>query len=107
MLSPYNYSWYKPEWAAQLWFIEDWWGLPVTVWQGKSTPYYYSFDPNWSHARIQASHYPRRERARERYLMRRCLAFVMGSHPRLGALSLIYSLDPNLLQSIVTHPFIE
>ncbi len=63
MLSQYNYRWYEPDLAARLWFFEDWWGEPVNVWHGKRIRYYYSFDPSWSHASIQASLYPRRERA--------------------------------------------
>ena len=107
MLSPYNYSWYEPEWAARLWYGEDWWGDDVNLWHGKSMRYYYSFDPVWSRASVHASHYLLRERRRRIYLMRQCIAFVTGSHPRLGALSLISSLDPNLLQMIVPHPFTE
>ncbi len=105
--SPYNYRRYVPERAASLWFFEDW-GQDVFVWEGKGSSYYYSFDPKWREASNHASRelklFPRRERARKRYLVRRCIAFVMGSHPRLGALSLIRSLDPNLLQMIVPSP---
>jgi hypothetical protein len=115
MSSPYNYRWYVPEWAHSLWFFKDWAQDDVFVREGKGASYYYSSDPTWRKATERASHQltlsPRRERARNRYLARLALAnarrtaFVMGSHPRLGALSLIHSLDPHLLQMVVPRPF--
>ncbi len=114
MHSPYNYHWYVPESAHNLWFFGDW-VVAAFVWEGKHGIYDCPiYTPWWDAKKLadrETSLAPLREVARKRYAKKlapavaRRTAFVMGSHPRLGAMSLVNSLDPHLLCKVVSNLF--
>ena len=98
MFSPYNYHWYRPATAHKLWNVPQ-----PEIWHGKNHPYIFPWYKRWwrsySFARVLYNMNADRE------WQDQALAFVQGSHPRLGAESLIRLLDPLMLQRVLPRPY--
>ncbi len=108
MLSPYNYHLYEAGSGDDLWKNSgvNSWGEAPELWRGKnyrgypqpmSSYWWLSFGLS-TKMRLWCEQ-------EEAAWLKSITAFVMGSHLRLGAESLIRSLDPNLLKMVMPRPF--
>ena len=106
MFSPYNYHWYRPSSARKVWrFHKRPHDNTPSLWRGKS--YYYS-NPNYARWVWAVNYVIDLKYACKKddlVWQMQALAFVQGSHPRLGAESLVRLLDPLMLQRVLPRPY--
>lgn len=102
VFSPYNYHWYRPTTARKLWvflFIQNDEIPPqIPIWRGKNHKYMLPWYTRWWKSYEIGSTLRRKWVDDDHEWQEKTLAFAQGSHPRLGAESLVSRLDPLMLQ---------
>ena len=108
MFSPYNYHIYQAGSDQSLWDnvgVNDE-GEAPELWRGKNFYHYpHPRSTLWWNSYDIADELETMCLKMDTKRLLKAPAFAMGSHRRLGAASLIYTLDPHLIQMIMPPPF--